>query len=130
MNTLTKTTGLTILFYRTLTYILILCVGTTPFWHNVKTDPWNHYQIGIVVCSIAIMLRKKLGRWNVVLLGVGIGMIIDEVTDVLKLLGAPLPPNFRDSFQDLMLIVVSYVIFAFLVKIYERTGTSTLAKRG
>lgn len=45
-------------------------------------------------------------------MGIGIGMIIDEVTDVLKLFNIiPFPYHYRDSISDLILIILTYFFF-------------------
>ena len=38
-------------------------------------------------------------------------MIIDEISEVLSLMGVNFPPNFRDSLPDLGLIIFTYLAF-------------------
>lgn len=110
---------LTIVAYRLGTYIVIYFWGNTSWWHGVYADQWNHYQLGIILVSAGFLLLKKtrISSFSWSLVGIGTGMLIDEVADIIKLLHLyPLPPNFRDSLGDLFLIGISYLVFALLIK--------------
>jgi hypothetical protein len=121
---------LTIISYRVGTYIVIYFWGYTAWWHGVYTDPWNHYQIGSILVLIGLVAykAKRLKKINLILIAIGTGMIIDEVTDVIKLFHLySLPSNFRDSFPDLILIAITYLVFSgiilsvnYLLKISKR----------
>lgn len=114
--------GSTIALYRIGTYIIIYFWGNTVWWHGVYTDQWNHYQIGAFLIIITLMFRKLIrARLKLVLTAVGTGMVIDEITDVIKLFHLyPLPPTFRDSIGDLFLIIVTFCIFSFLYLFFQK----------
>ncbi len=106
---------LTIFLYRLVTYIIIYFWGTTSWWHGVYTDKWNHYQIGLVLILISIFLYKLKRHLNFgkILAAIGTGMIVDEISEVLRLLRIyDFGPNFRDSLADLLLIIICYFLFA------------------
>lgn len=111
--------GFTIFIIRVLTALAIYFFGKTDLWHSIYTDNWNHYYLGIVILLVVPFLRKRLGKIFVPLLSVGIALVLDEVTDVLKLLGFKLPINFRDSPQDLLLIFFSFLLFVCLARLIE-----------
>ena len=118
-------TLITIVFYRVLTYIFIYFIGTSAFWHTVDTDPWNHYQIGAVLIGVYFLLTNtkflpKFSKFRFLFLSIGFGMIIDEVSDIVKLLHLyKLPLQFRNSSADLLLIFITYVAFALIVFNYR-----------
>ncbi len=110
-----KIVFLTITFYRVCTYIVIYFWGNTLWWHNFYTDPWNHYQLGSILILIGLLAYKfhRFKRINMILIAIGSGMIIDEVTDVIKLFHlSPLSSHFRDSLPDLLLIITTYLMFS------------------
>ncbi len=115
MNTFLKTTFLTILFYRAVTFIIIYFWGSSIWWQSVTTDSGNHYQIGIVLILYSFIFLSKQThlKFRNIIVAVGAGMIIDEISEVLKLLHLyTYPPDFRDSLSDLILIIISYLIFS------------------
>ncbi len=116
---LLRSVGITIFVIRILTAITIYFIGETNLWHSIYFDNWNHYYLGILILLVVPFLKDRFGRTFVPSIGVGIGLIIDEVTDVLKVLGARFPANFRDSPYDLFLIFITFLLFVFLVKLTE-----------
>lgn len=109
--------GATIFIYRLMTFVTIYFYGNTLWWHSVYSDNWNHYYIGIVLVLLSILFKQRLsGKTKNVMLGVGLGMIIDEISDVLKLLPFIHLPYVRDSIQDTLVIIFSYFLFYLLVR--------------
>jgi len=102
-----------------MTAVAIYFIGSTPLWNSIYTDNWNHYQLGVVLLLISPFLKQKLGKYFVPLVAVSIGLVIDEVTDMLKVLGFHFPLNFRDSPFDLLLIFLSFLLFVCIVKLIE-----------
>lgn len=105
-------TGLTIVAYRVWTYVTVLFWGNTAWWRGVYADRWNHYQLGFLLLAASFVLGKRYARIKPFLSAVGAGMVIDEIADIIRLLGLyPLPAGFRDSAGDLALIAVTYVLY-------------------
>lgn len=103
---------LTILAYRTGTYIIIYFWGNTTWWQGVYSDNLNHWQIGIVLLALSVF-RFRSTTLRQLLAAIGTGMIIDEISDLIKLFHLyPLPPHFRDSLVDLAVIIATYILFA------------------
>lgn len=111
--------GVTVFIIRVITAVAIYFIGTTSLWNSIYTDNWNHYQLGIVLLLISVFLKKKLGNYLVPLFAIGTALILDEVTDVLKVFSFQFPPNFRDGPFDLLLILLSFLLFVCVVKLIE-----------
>src|SRR5436190_6004250 len=80
-----KIVGITILIARCLSYIAIHFIGSTSLWNQIYTDNWNHFQVGLVLILIAVLFRKLKKGTFVRLSGVGLGLVLDEITDIFKL---------------------------------------------
>ncbi len=107
-----------IVIYRVVSYITIYFFGATTWWLGEYSDNFNHYQLGFGLLLICIVF-KRVVKPNVltVLLGISFGWIIDETSDMLKLFPfIHLPYHFRDSLGDLFVIMITYVIFAIVVR--------------
>jgi hypothetical protein len=112
-----KIVWLTIISYRIGTYIVLYLWGNTAWWHGVYTDQWNHYQIGAILVPLGLIAlnASRYKRTAAAMIAVGVGMILDEVSDIVKVFfPTAVPPNFRDSIPDLTLIVVTGVLFSLL----------------
>jgi small-conductance mechanosensitive channel len=105
-----------ILLYRIVSYITIYLYGDTSWWAGVYSDNLNHYELGFVLLFICFLFRNYFNKHLLAtLLGIASGLIIDETSDLLKLIPfIHLPYHFRDSLGDLVIIVISYLIFAIL----------------
>ncbi len=117
--------GLTIFLYRLVTYLTIYLYGVnSPSWQRIYSDSWNHYQLGLVILIFVYLFRDKIKNKYFqipVILGVGIGMILDEISDIIKLLAiVQLPYHFRDSLPDLLLIIFTYLVFLIIRKLIIR----------
>jgi hypothetical protein len=115
------TTLSVIVLYRVVTALTIRWYGTTNWWQQISTDSFNHYQLGLILLICCVFLRKYLDKRKLyVLMGISFGWIIDEISDLLKLVPLlHLPTGFRDSLYDLLLISVTYILFVILVKIFS-----------
>ncbi len=112
-NALPYVTAATIANYRIISYITIYFFGNTGWWNQVYSDKLNHYQLGIALLIVGWLLRSVLPpKLRTIVFGMGWGMLIDEISDLLKLLPfVHLPPHFRDSLPDLGLIILTYILF-------------------
>jgi len=106
-----------ILLYRIVSYITIYFYGDTSWWQHVYSDKTNHYEIGILILVVVFLFKKYMKRDTLAtLLGIASGLIIDETSDILKLIPfVHLPYHFRDSLGDLFVIIITYIIFAILL---------------
>ena len=120
--------GFTILAVRLITAMAIHFIGKTPLWNSIYSDNWNHYQLGLVLLFVSLFLREKFGKYFIPSAAIGIGLVIDEVTDVLKVFGFQFSPNFRDSSFDLLLIFLSFLSFVCVVKLIEALFDRTVSK--
>ena len=114
-----KIVGVTILVSRILSYIAIHYIGNTPVWNQIYSDNWNHFQVGLLLILAAVLLRKLKKGSFLRLAGVGLGLVLDEVTDVFKLFRFQFPANFRDSTGDLLLILGSFLILIFVARLLK-----------
>lgn len=114
------TTFFTIIIYRVTTY-LYLALGGNFGSHDNNNSVFDHKFIGIIIVGLILFCwpKKKQEYYKYILLGLGTGMIIDEISEVLGLLGLPFPPGFRDSFPDLILIATTFVLFITIRKIFS-----------
>ncbi|HEX8923773.1 MAG TPA: hypothetical protein VF828_03500 [Patescibacteria group bacterium] len=113
--------GATILIYRISTAAAVYYWGNSEWWKTVYNDVWNHYQLGAGILILVFLLKNKLSN-RLINLGIGIGggMMIDEITDLIKLFHVyPLPSHFRDSPGDLYLILTTYGIAVILAGIKD-----------
>jgi hypothetical protein len=51
--------------------------SNTSAWTTIVTDDFHHWQLGILLVIVALLLKKYV-RWYYKLLAVSIGIIIDE----------------------------------------------------
>lgn len=125
-NALPYVAAATIANYRIITYITIYFYGRTSWWNDIYRDKLNHYQLGIALLILVYLLRKAISpNVRTILSGMGWGMLIDEVSDLLKLLPfVHLPSHFRDSLADLLLIVLTYLLFVVVTRVI-RVGART-----
>jgi hypothetical protein len=114
-----KIVGLTILTARIVSYLAIYFIGNTPVWTSIYSDNWNHFQLGLLLILVAILLRKLKKGTFIRMAGVGLGLVLDEITDVFKLFGYPFTDHFRDSFNDLLLIVTVFLIVVLIAKLVK-----------
>ena len=49
----------------------------TGFWTRIVNDDFHHWQLGIVLVVMALLARKYI-RWFYLVVALGVGMIIDE----------------------------------------------------
>ena len=123
-----------ILLYRIVSYITIYFYGDTSWWQHVYSDKTNHYEIGILILVVVFLFKKYMKRDTLAtLLGIASGLIIDETSDILKLIPfVHLPYHFRDSLGDLFVIVCTYIIFVLSVyqlKIGEKNTPKNLKSK-
>lgn len=106
------TTFFTIVIYRATTYFY-LALGGNFGSHDNNNSVFDHKFIGMIIIGLIILFwpKKKLENYKYVFLGMGTGMIIDEISEVLGLAGIIFPAHFRDSLWDLILIAVFFIIF-------------------
>lgn len=50
----------------------------SQWWLKIVTDNWHHYQLGLALCLLAVLVFKKKPIIRDAILAVGSGMVIDE----------------------------------------------------
>lgn len=73
-------TLLTLLFYGFLRIIGWGYFNQTNSWRSLNNDYWHHWQLGILLLLIAFVFSKNWPIFKDILLAVGSGQIIDELT--------------------------------------------------
>jgi protein-S-isoprenylcysteine O-methyltransferase Ste14 len=107
----------TILIYR-----IVTCIGIFLGlrFDQLGTSQWryDHKWLGLTVLASVLLFwpRTKNTTYRTILLGVGTGQMLDEISEFLILAGFHFRPNFRDSWSDLTLILLATVLF-FCLKI-------------
>ena len=118
-NALPYVVAATIANYRIISYITIYFFGATSWWNEVYSDKLNHYELGFALLILGYLFRKRIPpNPGTILFGMGWGMVIDEVSDLLKLLPfVHLPDHFRDSLGDLLVIIFTYAVFVLVAQL-------------
>ena len=103
---------LTIAIYRLSTYTF-LALGGNFGTHSVNVYAFDHKFIGaiLVLASLIFIRKSKFKNLKAVILGLGTGMVIDEISEVFQVLGLAVPASFRDSPGDLTLIAATFGVF-------------------
>lgn len=122
---LVASAGLTIALYRTVTFGAIYIFGLR-FAPDVPVlfAKFDHKYLGATIVLLTLILGKRLSKkTRLIFLGVGAGMLIDEVSEILAFIPGLIPAGFRDSLPDLVLITAAFVLF---VLIFRKTTHSVI----
>lgn len=118
-------TGGTIFVYRFFTYLTIWLFGNTDWWRQIYSDKWNHYYIGaLLIFTGFVFVKNKFYKQSLV--GIGAGMVIDEISDILKTLPGVNLPYKRDSLEDLLVIIS---VFCLYLLCYELSVRRKIAQK-
>lgn len=111
-KTVILTTFLTLVFFNLSRVIGFNFFAHTKVWSRIISDDLHHYQIGIILLILLLLLRNKLGRLKYPLTGMGAGTIIDES----KYLFYPSYWKFDlYSLPNVILEFTVFIIFALIV---------------
>lgn len=72
---------------------------------------YHHYQLGIIIMLIAIVLIKTMPNWKLyanIALGFGLALFLDQYTYILSVLSIDLPFGYRSS-TDYLIISISVI---------------------
>jgi len=84
----------------------------TGWWDRTLSDKWHHYQLGILLSLIALLIFRRKEKLRDLILAVGSGMIIDESMYLFY----PLNENFsHNSIVGITFEFLVFIIFALIV---------------
>ncbi|MCL4384579.1 hypothetical protein M1116_03935 [Patescibacteria group bacterium] len=111
-------TGIMIVIYRVFTALTLRFFGPLPGWYDERVRKVEHWELGIGLVILGILAGKRISKkLQMTILGMGCGMLIDEISEYAGWFHLELPAHFRDSIQDIVLISASYVLFAALYRL-------------
>jgi len=112
-------TTITLLLIRFWETVMVVFFEKSFLWQSIKNDNLDHYQLGFLLLFVCGLFWKKLnGKLKMTICGVGMGLIIDDVYQVLSILFG-FSYSFN-SFLDWASAMVFYFAFLSLLTIRKK----------
>lgn len=101
------TTFFTLIYFNIARFIGWTFIAKTAFWNRLINDNLHHYQLGILLILICLLLHEKKENWRYFLLAIGSGMVIDESMYLFY--------PFNKNFSHYSIIGIAFEFLVFLV---------------
>ena len=103
-------TSITLVIVRAWETIMVVFFENSSLWQTVKNDNLEHYQLGFLLFIISFIFSNMLSnKSRIVICGVGIGLIIDEIHYLLSVVFR-FPYTFNSS-QEWFSVLIIYFVF-------------------
>lgn len=93
--------------------------GKTSLWNNWFLNTFDHYQLGILLLIFSIFIKNS---YKIIVMGIGIGLIIDETNSILNLISLGKIPYSFNSFSDLLMTIIALGLFVGAYRVRARAG--------
>lgn len=106
-------TFITIIFYNIFRFIGNIYLTQSNWYQNMIYDNLHHYQLGIILIPISLLIFKKYPKVKNIILSIAMGMIIDESMYLMQFFKLQ---NFDHShIQGVIFEWVIFIVYSVLI---------------